>query len=158
MNRTSCLLALAILSGFSLFAYAQTTPQPLSLESVGQLLLAALPHIWNGITWLLDNLLKAVLAFLGAVIAYLFMGLPESSQVKRKLKKLWPNSGNLDRAVALILILVGTLLALVILQPGNYPSALYAGLSWPAVLVNVRNYLRRARQAPTSTDQTSQGA
>jgi hypothetical protein len=115
------LLAFSTLSGLTILAYAQEVSTP-SLDSVWKLTLAALPSILSGIAWLLDNLWKTVLAFLGAVITYLFMGLPESRILKKRLKMLWPKATNVDRAVALVLILVGTLLALVILQPGNYPT------------------------------------
>lgn len=101
------------------------------------------PSLRDGLQWLATNVSRTMLAFTGAFIAYMFMGMPESRTVKKRVRTLLPKLANdvADRVVALILICTGTVIAMVLLQPSSNSAALYAGISWQSVLAQITNYV-----------------
>lgn len=153
MTKSSRIPLALIVCVIAAAAFAQETRSAVS-ESLGQLLLASWPSFRTGTLWLLDNVAKTGFAFGGACAAYIWIGMPESKMVKRRLSVIFPTVKSLDKAAALFFILLGTLLTLVILQPSGYLGAAYAGLSWPALVVSVRDNILRNAKSTTSSNQT----
>ncbi len=105
--------------------------------------------IWHyfveGCAHAFNNVALFCVALGGATCAYLLYSFPESKILKQRLRELFPKqkAPTLARLNFTISILLGTFVALVLLQPATAKEAFLAGFAWLGAL---RHLIASARK------------
>lgn len=104
-----------------------------------------LTYFAQGFTHAFGDLLIFGIALGGAACAYLLYSFPESRILRRRLRELFPNQSAPTQARLnfAISILLGTFVALVLLQPSTYKEAFLAGFAWLGALRHLIGSARR---------------
>jgi uncharacterized membrane protein YwzB len=106
-----------------------------------------LDYFLQGLSQAFGDLLILSITLGGAACAYLLYSFPESKVLKERLQALFPRQKAQTQARLnfVISILLGTFVAIVLLQPRTYKEAFLAGFAWLGAL---RHILSPAHKPP----------